>query len=58
MIDLHVTNPYHHNQYKVEGVIREMRKKWFIVMLKKEVTHRLWDYELKWVAETMQRNAG
>ena len=34
-----------------------MRKKWFRVMLRKKVPHRLWDYGLKWVAEIMQRTA-
>ena len=34
-IDLHVTNPDCRNQSKVEGATREMRKKWFIVMLRK-----------------------
>ena len=37
---------------------REMRKKWFCVMLRKKVPHRLWDYGLKWVAKIMQRTAG
>ena len=38
--------------------MREMRKKWFIVMLRNKASHRLWDYGLKWVAEIMQRTAG
>ena len=57
-IDLHVTEPDCHNQSKVEGVIREMRKKWFHVMLKKKVPHRLWYYGLTWVAEIIQRTEG
>ena len=28
-IDLHLTEPDRHNQSKVEGVIRELRKRWF-----------------------------
>ena len=55
---LHVTRPYRHNQSKVEGVIIEMRKKWFRFMLRKKVPHILWDYGLKWVAEIMQRTVG
>ena len=39
-------------------MIVEMRKKWFIVILRKKVPHILWDYGLKWVAEIMQRTAG
>ena len=57
-IGLHITKPYCHNQSKVEGVISEMRKKWFIVMLRKKFPHRLWDYGIKWVTDIMQRNAG
>ena len=57
-IDLHVTNPDYHNQSNVEGVIREMRNKWFHRMLIKKVPHRLWYYGLKWVAYIMQRTAG
>ena len=34
-IDLHVTEPHHHNQSKVEGIVREIRKHWFHIMLKK-----------------------
>ena len=48
-IDIHVTKPYCHNQSKVEGVIREMRKKCFCVMLRKKVLRRLWDYGIEWV---------
>ena len=56
-IDLHVTEPHHHNQSKVEGVVREIRKRWFWVMLKKKVTKQLWDYGIKWVCEVMQCTA-
>ena len=56
-IDLQVTEPYRHNQSKVEGVIREIRKRWFRVMHKQRVPRRLWDYGIRWVCETMQRTA-
>ena len=56
-IDLHVTEPHHHNQSKVEGVVREIRKCWFRVMLKKKVPKRLWDYGIKCVCEVMQCTA-
>ena len=56
-IDLHVTEPHHHNQSKVEGVVREIRKRWFRIMLKKKVPRRLWDYGIKWVCEVMERTA-
>ena len=52
-IDLHVTMPHRHNQFKVEGIVREIRKCWFRIMLKKKVPKRLWDSGIKWVCEVM-----
>ena len=56
-IDFHITEPERYNQSKAEGVIREIRKKWFWVMTKSAVPKRLWDYGLRWVVEIMQRTA-
>ena len=56
-IDLHVTEPHRHNQSKVEGMVQEIQKRWFHIMLKKKVPKRLWDYGIKWVCEVMQRTA-
>ena len=56
-IDFHVTEPHCHNQSKVEGVVQEIRKRWFCIMLKKKVPMRLWDYGIKWVCEVMQHTA-
>ena len=56
-IDIHLTEPNRHNQSKVEGMIRELRKRWFRVMLKQQVPNRLWDYDIHWVCEIMQRTA-
>ena len=56
-IDFHVTEPERYNQSKAEGVIREIRKKWFQVMTKSAVPKRLWDYGLRWVVEIMQWTA-
>ena len=56
-IDLHVTEPNCHNQSKVEGVIWEIRKRWFHIMLKKKVPRWLWDYGIKWVCKVMQHTA-
>ena len=36
-IDLQITEPHRHNQSKVEGVVQEIQKCWFWVMLKKNV---------------------
>ena len=56
-IDLHLMEPDRHNQSKVEGVIRELRKRWFRVMLKQRVPNRLCDYGIRWVCEIMQHTA-
>ena len=56
-IDHQQAEPYRHNQSKVEGVIREARKRWFRIMHRRRVPRRLWDYGLRWVCEIMQRNS-
>ena len=53
-IDIHLTDPERYNQSGVEGVIREIRKKWLWVMMKRGVPKRLWDYGLRWVVKIMQ----
>ena len=57
-IDLHVTDPDCHNQSKVEGLIRKMSKKWFILILRKKVPHILLGYVLRRVTKIVQRNYG
>ena len=52
-IDHHRIEPEFHNQNPCEGVIRELRKKWYRVMVRKKVPQRLWDYGMKWVSEIM-----
>ena len=39
----------------MEGVIREIRRRWFRLMLSRNIPKRLWDYGLTWVCELMQR---
>ena len=41
-IDFHLTEPERYNQSRVDGVICEIRKKWFRVMMKRSVPKRLW----------------
>ena len=43
-VTYHVTEPNLHNQNPAEGVIREIRRKWYRVMIRKQVPTRLWDY--------------
>ena len=52
-INHHVIEPDRHNQNPVEGVIRELRQKWFRVMVRKQVPRRLLDYGVRWVYEVM-----
>ena len=56
-IDVHTTEPNHHNQSKEEGVIRELCKNCFHTMHRKRVPRSLWDYGLKWVSEVCGRTS-
>ena len=51
-IDYHISEADLHNQNPVEGVIRELRRKWYRIMIKNQVPQQLWDYGLRWVSET------
>ena len=52
-IDWHISEADLHNQNPVEGVIREIRRKWYRTMVRKRVPRQLWDYGITWVAEIM-----
>ena len=39
-----VIEPDMHNHNPAEGVIREIRKKWYRIMIRKQVPTELWDY--------------
>ncbi len=56
-ISHHTTEPYRPNHNFAEGVIREVRRKWFRVMVRKSVPHRLWDYGLQWVCDIQNRTS-
>ena len=56
-IDYHVTEPERPNHNFAEGVIREVRKKWFRIMVRKRVPRRVWDYGLRWVCDIQNRTA-
>ena len=45
-IDFHLTEHERYNQSRVVGIIHEIRKKRFRVMMKRSVPKRLWDYGL------------
>ena len=50
-ITYHISEKGYHNQNPVEGIIRELRRKWYRVMVRKQVTSHLWDYGMQWVSE-------
>ena len=47
-----LSEPYRPNQNPAEGTIREIKKRWYPVMYKKNVPKRVWDYGLVWICET------
>jgi hypothetical protein len=51
-IDHHIAEPDHHNQNPVEGCIRELRRRWYRIMIRQQVPEQFWDYGLRWVSET------
>ena len=50
-IDYNTTEKGYHNQNLAEGVIREIRWKWYRLMVRKRVPRPLWDYGMRWVTE-------
>lgn len=51
-IDYHISEPGMHNENPVEGCIRELRRKWYRIMIRKKAPKELYDYGLRWVSET------
>ena len=51
-IDFHISEPDLHNQNPAEGCIREIRRKWYRVMIQKQVPEPFWDYGMRWVSDT------
>ena len=49
--------PDRSNQNPAEGVIRELRKKWFRTMFKVRCPRRLWNYGYQHIAKVMQHTA-
>ena len=52
-INHHTTEPDLHKQNPAEGVIHQVRRKWYRVMVRKQVPTRLWDYGMRWVTDIM-----
>jgi hypothetical protein len=51
-IKYHISGPRRPNENPAEQGIHELKKRWYRLMLKKKVPHRLWDYGFAWVCET------
>ena len=50
-IDHHISDTDLQKHNPVEGVIRELRHKWYHSMVNKRVPRKLWDYGVSWVSE-------
>ena len=48
----HVSSPRRPDENPAEGSIREIKRRWFHVMIKKRVPRRLWDFGLVWICDT------
>ena len=48
-----VSEPQRHNQNPVEGVIRELRKKWYRTVFRTNCPLKLWDYAIPYIARIM-----
>jgi hypothetical protein len=51
------TEPERSDQNPAEGVIREVRQRWFPTMIRKRVPRKLWDYGIRWTTQVMQRTS-
>ena len=54
-IELHVSEAHRPQQNPAEGIIREIRKKWFRLKAKKNIHERLWDYAIVWICEILRQ---
>jgi hypothetical protein len=51
------TEPERPNQNPAEGVIQEVRRRWFRIMIRKRVLLKLWDYGIRSTTQVMQRTS-
>jgi len=51
-INYHVPESDLHNQNPVEGIIRELRRRLYRLMVRRRVPRELWDYGMRWTSET------
>ena len=48
----HISSPRRPNENPAEGSIREIKRRWYHIMMKKRVQRRMWDFGLVWVCNT------
>ena len=48
----HTSSPRRPNENPAEGSIREIKRRWYHIMMKKRVPRRMWDFGLVWVCDT------
>ena len=53
----HISEPDRPNQNPAEGVIRELRRKWFQMMVQKRVPRKIWDYSYCHACKVMKHTA-
>ena len=51
-INYHVSGARRPNENPAEGSMRELKKRWYRIMMKQKVPQRLWDYGIVWICET------
>ena len=50
-IDYHISDTDLHNQNPVEGVVMEVRRKWYCTMVKKRVPSKIWYFGVIWISK-------
>ena len=56
-ISLTITKPERPNQNPAERVIREVQRLWFLTIIRKIVSRKIWDNGVQWTTEVMQRTS-
>ena len=51
-IKYHLSSPRRPNENPAESSIREIKRRWYRIMVKKSVPKRFWDFGLVWICET------
>jgi hypothetical protein len=53
-IKLKITEANRPNQSPAEGVVREVRRKWYRAVFAKQIPRKLWDYVFRWSSEVLR----